>query len=154
MKRLSIAALVLALLPLPACGGSNLVVEQPSPPSLKVHSVQLEYDDSVRGVPANAARYLQDRMDHVFFTREPAFGRGQDIILRYRFRGSGRGTQLAQVVLGTKTVLEAEILDREGNVLSRMRTQRDIGLLGVPSFMAINDAVDEIRRYALTHFRG
>lgn len=153
--KLRIAWLVLLAVPLAACGGGgNLQVQQPAASTFKVHSVHLEYDNKVEGIPQRAANYLQARMDESFFSEDPAFGRGSDVKIRYRFSSSSRGTPISRAVLGSKTVLEAEIIDSEGKILSRMQSRQDIKLFAGISQSAINRAVAEIRNYAVAHFQA
>lgn len=135
-----------------ACGTRELAVEQPAPAALRAHSVTLQYVASMPGVPRSASDYLQERMDHAFFTRDPAFGRGADITVRYRFTNV-RGAPVTRIVLGPRTVVEAEILDANGKLLARVRSQQDISFPGAVLYPAIDRAVAEIREYVIAHFQ-
>ena len=146
------ATLALAGLALAACA-NDLVVEHAADREVKVHSVNLQYAEKTQGVPAPIASYLRLRMDDSLYSRDPAFGRGGDLTVRYWLASARRGNRLSRFLLGSKTVLEAEIVGPQGAVLVRVRSQEDISLLPGASSIAIDRAVAEVRKYLIAHFQ-
>jgi len=160
--KLRIAALMLLAMPLIGCGASHLIVEQPNRSSVRAQALDLQYDNTVTGVPQSASVHVQQKMEEAFFGKNAPFARGRDITIRYRFIGYDKGSRIGRYFLGAmgvgeaQMVLEAEFVDPQGNILSRIRSEGEIGagFFGGSSNSAINKAVKEIRQYAVTHFKG
>lgn len=158
---LRVIALALIALILAACGSGKLTVEQPLRSYSRPHSVLLEYKPADQ-VPKAVSDYLQSKMDEAFFKESPPFGRGYDITVRYRFVAFEPGSRLGRAVLGplgvgaAQMVIEAEFVDQEGKVLSRVRSRGETraGFFGGSFYSAVDRAVEDIRRYAVVQFKG
>lgn len=158
---LRVLALALAMANLAACSGGKLTVEQPSSSYRGSHLMLLEYEPSAK-VPKAVANYVQSKMDDAFFKGKPPFGRGRDITVRYRFVEFERGNRvgraaLGPLVVGTEEVAqEAQFIDGQGTVISRVRSRRETraGIFGGSFYSAIDRAVEDIRRYAASQFKG
>jgi hypothetical protein len=159
MLRVTGLALIAAVLT--ACGGGKLTVEQPLRSYSRPFSVLLEYKPADQ-VPKAVSDYLEAKMDQAFFKGNPPFGRGFDITVRYRFVAYEPGSRVGRAVLGplgvgaAQMAIEAEFVDQDGTVLSRVRSQGETraGVFGGTIHSAIDRAVEDIRRYAVIHFKG
>lgn len=158
---LRITALALIVATLAACGSGRLTVEQPLRSYSRPHSMLLEYKPADQ-VPKAVSDYLQSKMDEAFFKGDPPFGRGYDIIVRYRFVAFEPGSRVGRAVLGplgvgvAQMAVEAEFVDQNGKVLSRVRSQGETraGIFGGSFYSAIDRAVQDIRHYAVLEFKG
>ena len=160
--KLRLAALLLLAMPIAACSSSNLIVEQAARNPIRAQAVNLVYDNSTVNVSDDAVTYLRDRMENAFHGGDaPAFARGQDVTIRYRFVSFERGSRIARYMLpgiagGATMIVEAEFVSPSGEVLSRVRGQGNVGggLVGGSHNSAIDSAVNQIREYAVANFRG
>ncbi len=159
--KLRLAALLLLTIPLVACTSSNLTVEQASRAPVRINAVNLEPQESTVQVSADAQSYLIERMRNAFLGGEaPAFAQGQDLTVRYKFVSFERGSRAARYLLpgiagGSTMIVEAEFVTPDGQVISRVRGQGQVGggLAGGSHNSAIDSAVNQIREYAVTTFR-
>jgi hypothetical protein len=146
---------------LAACGGSKLTVVQPLNSYTGPQSLLLEYQPS-SAVPDSVANYVQSKMDHAFFKGNPPFGRGRDITVRYRFVEFEPGSRVGRAVLGplgigtAEVAVEAQFLDQQGKLIARVRSRGETraGIFGGSFYSAIDRAVEDIRRYAISQFKS
>lgn len=159
--KMRLAALALLALPLAACASSNLTVEQPMRAApMRVTTVTLQQDQSNVTVTDDAKTYLDTRMRDAFYDGEtPAFRQGNDLTVRYRFVSFERGSRALRYLVpfiagGSTMIVEAEFIDPQGNVLSRVRGQGQVngGIAGGSHNSAIESAVGQIRDYAVQTF--
>lgn len=159
--KIRVAALMLLAMPLSACVSSNLMVEQAARGQTRVSSVNLAYQSDAAQVEAEAASYLQRRMELAFTGgAQPPFSSGQEMTVRYRFISYARGSRLARYMLpgiagGATMLIEAEFVSPSGQVMGRVRGQGRVagGLVGGSHNSAIDTAVNQIRDYAIANFR-
>jgi hypothetical protein len=163
MKQIKIAAAIFVAIPLAGCASSHLIVERPASGVLHADTVTLTYEETSTGVSPSSVAYLQHKMDEAFFGgRTTYFHHGDGLTVRYRFVGYDRGSRLGRYALGTfgvgeaQMVLEATFTDASGTVLAVVRGQSAVraGFFGGSANTAIDKAVNEIRDYAVQHFRG
>jgi uncharacterized protein YcfL len=159
-KHMLAGALLLAATTVTGCASNHLIVEQPAVSAVHAQSVTLDYQAAGAAVTADAAAYLQSKMQDAFFGKDAAFTHGKDLTIRYRFVGFDRGSRLSRYLLGglaggeAQMVIEAEFVAPDGTVLSKIQSQGRVnaGFFGGSSNSAIDGAVKEIRDYALANF--
>lgn len=159
MKR-GVLILLLAGASLAGCASNHLLVEQPAVSAFHAQSVSLDYQNGGAAVTADAAAYLQQKMQEAFFSGDTPFARGNGLTIRYRFIGFDRGSRLSRYLLGglaggeAQMVIQAEFVAPDGKVLAKIQSQGRVnaGFFGGSSNSAIDGAVKEIRDYAVANF--
>jgi hypothetical protein len=157
-----LAALLLISMPLAACTSSNLTVEQAAKTPIRVQAVELQMADSTVNISDDAKNYLNERMRNAFTGGDaPLFKQGADMLVRYRFVSFEKGSRVARYLLpgiagGSTMIVEAEFVDPNGVVVSRVRGQGNVGggIAGGSHNSAIDSAVNQIREYAQNTFKG
>lgn len=162
MNKVKLALAAFVAVPLAGCASSHLIVEQPTHAELRVHTVNLVYDDTVTGVSQSASAYVQKKMEEAFYSgKTQYFARGGELTVKYHFAGFDKGSRLGRYMLGplgvgeAQMVLEAEFFDPSGTKIAVVRGQSAVrgGFFGGSANTAIDKSVKEIRDYAVAHFR-
>lgn len=158
MKRIMMA---LACAGLSACASSALMVDQAPSVTYRAATATLVYQPATIAVEENTQAYLQREMQKVLIDGPNApFKSGNELTVRYQFVGHNEGSRVGRWLTyglagGSKTYIQAEFIDPQGQTVGRVRSEGSVGLgiAGGSAKSGIDGAVKEIARYATATFK-
>lgn len=145
--------------------GRTMVMNVPTE-SIKAVSLNIVEDQATVSVPTEVTTMFRDKLERALFVGEegssPAFKKGPDLSVHYRFIQFTAGSQFKRWLAGGiggygegVMTVEAKFVDPSGKEISKIQSEGKIGagVFGGAIDGAVEECAEEVAQYAKQTFR-